>query len=133
LDHGQHPRRIRIDVSSGVVTAAASKPAVPYAIEYGKIEGFTGNRTLTVDDNGRLLRCDDSSSVTITVPNSLPEGFNVSFAQWSTGSVTISPASGATSRSTATTPTAQFKIGVVMVIKNVDGASAEYSVNGEVT
>lgn len=121
------------EVSQGFFTYTVSKEDFGFATDMGNVEAFTGNRLLNMNDNGKLLRCEDTSAVTITVPGNLPKGFNCSFAQWNTGSVTIAGGTGATARSTATQATGQYKIGCVLVVKNVDGKSAEYTCNGEVS
>ena len=82
-------------------------PAVP----------FTGNRTLRTDDNGKLLRCDDNSNVTVTVPAGLPVGFNVAFVMWGAGTVTIAAGSGATNRSNKTSLSTQYQAGSLVVLK----------------
>jgi hypothetical protein len=127
------PTRHAIECSASGITYSASTPTRPFSMFLGKVEGFTGNRTLTADDNGRLLRSDDASGVTITVPNNLAEGFNLSFAQWGAGTVTIAAASGATNRSSVSATTAQYKVGCVLVMKNTGSASAEFTVDGEVS
>ena len=76
------------------------------------------------------MRNDSASNLTVTVPNNLPTGFNVSFSPWSTGSITLSPASGATNRSAKTALSAQYSQGALLVVKNADAASAEYVASG---
>lgn len=101
------------------------------ATEVGNIEGFTGSFTLKNEDNGKVFRCDDASNVTITVPNSLIEGFNVGFVQWAAGSITLTAASGATKRAGGSATSAQYQRGSLIVIKNTNAASAEYVVGGD--
>jgi hypothetical protein len=96
-----------------------------------KIEPFTGNRARSQDDNGRILRCEDSGNVTVTVSNFLMEGFNVGFAQWGSGTITLSAGSGATKRAGGTATAGQYQHGSLIVVKNSDGASAEYIVSGD--
>jgi hypothetical protein len=126
------PTRIVVELSAGSVSYSVTTPNPAYCTLLGKIEPFTDNRTLTAADNGRLLRCDAPQSVTLTVPNNLPEGFNLSFAQWGNGNVTVTAASGATNRSSVSATIGQYKVGCILVMRNADGVSAEFSVNGEV-
>jgi len=126
------PTRHVIEISAGSVSYSVTTPNPAYSTLLGKIEPFTSNRTLTAADNGRLFRCDAPQTVTITVPNNLPEGFNVSFAQWANGNITIAAASGATNQSSASATIGQFKVGCILVMRNSDGVSAEFTVNGEV-
>jgi hypothetical protein len=123
-------KRIRIDASTGGFDASAEFPPAPFCILLGKIEALSANYTLSETDNGRLFRIDATSAVTITVPNNLPAGFNVSFAQWNTGAVTIAPASGASNRSGVSALSAQFAYGALVVMKNIDGVSAEFILGG---
>jgi len=55
----------------------------------------TTARTLSDSDNGKVIVCSNSSSVTITVPSGLTSGFNCKFVQSSTGKVSL-VGSGAT-------------------------------------
>lgn len=126
-------RHYSIEVAVGSLTYTSTIDDFAYSTIFANVEGFSGNRTLMDGDNGKLLRCDDGSAVTITVPNNLAEGFNIGVAQWGAGAVTIAAASGATKRSAAASPSAQYKVGALLVVKNSDGASAEFTFSGEVT
>jgi hypothetical protein len=126
-------RHYSIEPAAGTLSYVVGRGDYDYSTLLGNVEGFTGSITLEPEDNGKLLRCDDASAVTITVLNTLPVGFNIGFTQWGAGSVTIAAGASATSRSTASSASAQYKIGTVLVVKNSDGASAEFTVNGEVT
>jgi hypothetical protein len=125
-----HPRRYRVDATVGVVSVAVSTPAVQYSTLLGKMESFTGNRTLDFNDNGRLLRCEDASNVTVTVPNNLAEGFNVGLLMFGTGSVTISAGSGATNRSSTSALSTQYQVGSLIVARNSTGSGAEFVLGG---
>lgn len=108
---------VAIDASVGDVT---------YTIFYSDVVPFTGNRTLTADDNGKVLRCDSASNVTITVPADLPECFSCGFMMWSTGTIAVSAGSGATNRSGVSTLSTQYASGALLVGKNADDVSAEF-------
>jgi hypothetical protein len=112
-----NPTRHAIELSAGTATYAVSTPNPAYRTLLGRMDGFTGNRTLTADDNGKILRCDDASNVTITVPNSLAEGFNVGFAMFGAGTVTISAGSGATNRSSTSALSTQYQVGSLLVCR----------------
>jgi len=60
----------------------------------------TANHTLTFVDEGRVLRINSSSDLTVTIPlnsgTELPVGFEVALIRYGTGAVTISPTSGVT-------------------------------------
>lgn len=51
------------------------------------ITALTANTTLTSAYNGRIVEC--TNSITITLPNSMPTGFQVTIVNMGTGSVTI--------------------------------------------
>lgn len=95
------------------------------------IEVLTANKTLASTDQGKIFRVDANTAYTITVPNDLPEGFNVAVAQWGTSAITITAGSGATNRSSTTATSAQYKMASILVLKNTSGTAAEYIV-GEV-
>lgn len=124
-------RRYTIEVSAGSLTYTIGAKDLTFSTFRGNVEGFTGNRTLVADDNGKILRCDDASPVTITVPNDLPDGFNVGASMWGAGTVTVAAASGATKRSTTTALNTQYGVGSIIVMKNVDNASAEFVLGGD--
>ena len=53
------------------------------------------SKTLAATDNGTIINCSNGSAITITVPASLPTGFNCMIIQSGSGQVTVS-ASGTT-------------------------------------
>lgn len=138
FEHGEIKRRITSedppfyfsggDALSSIIRAVSGD--VTYTIFYTDVVPFTGNHTLTADDNGKVLRCDDASNVTVTVPRNLPECFTCGFLMWGAGTVTVSAGSGATKRSTRSALSIQYSGGSVLVVKNADDASAEFILNG---
>lgn len=130
---GPYPghRTYFLEVATGSISYTIGIATSSYATELGNVEGFTGARTLVADDNGKLLRCDDASPVTITVPNNLPAGFNVGIAMWGAGTVTVAAASGATKRSTTSALGTQYKLGSIIVMKNTGGSAAEFVLGGD--
>ncbi|RXH23310.1 hypothetical protein XH99_31860 [Bradyrhizobium nanningense] len=138
FEHGEIKRRLTSedqpyyfaggDALSSVIRAISG--VVTYTIFYTDVVPFTGNRTLNADDNGKVLRCDDASNVTITVPRNLPECFTCGFLTWGAGTVTVSAGSGATKRSTTSALSTQFSGGSVLVAKNADDVSAEFILSG---
>jgi hypothetical protein len=91
----------------------------------------TGSIVLTADCNGKIFRYEGAANITVTVPATLVKGFNCGFAMWGTGTITLTPASGATNRSSKTALNTQYQSGTVLVMKNVGGANAEYLVGGD--
>jgi hypothetical protein len=123
-------RRWRIEVDAGSINYTIDQPDNQYASGWANVQSFVGNYTLQVSDNGKLLRCDDTSNVTVTVPGNLPTGFNVGFAMWGTGTVTVAAGAGATKRGSGATIGTQYESGHVHVGKNADGNSAEFILGG---
>jgi hypothetical protein len=65
-------------------------------INVGTVKSVTASYTLLLSDNGRVLDVNSASAVTITVPNTLPVGFQVSITQAGAGQVTITGGTGMT-------------------------------------
>lgn len=60
------------------------------------VNTITASSNILVGDNGSVIRCNNSSAITITIPasNGYDVGFTVDIIQVNTGQVTISPGSG---------------------------------------
>lgn len=123
-------RHYSIECAVGSLTYSITKDEFGRSVLLGNVEGFTGARTLIDQDNGKILRCDDASAVVVTVPNSLAEGFNVGFAMWGAGTVTVSAGSGATNRSSTSALSTQYGVGSLLVVKNASGTSSEFALGG---
>ncbi len=115
------------------VTVTAVIGAANYTVFYSDVVPFTGDRTLALTDDGKVLRCDDASNVTVTAPNNLPECFSVGFAMWGAGTITVAAGSGATNRSSTSAISTQYQWGSLVVAKNTDDASAEFVLGGDFT
>lgn len=98
----------------------------------GKITATPVAPVLTPDSNGIVYRYEGSSNITIAVPNNLPEGFNVGFLMYGTGTITISGGT-ATNRGGKSALNNQYSAGSLLVTKNVGGAAAEYMLGGDFT
>lgn len=93
----------------------------------GRIVPFSSAAiTLDEDMNGMILRSDGASAVTITVPSSLPIGYNVGFIVYGAGSVTLSAGGGMTNRSAKTAMSTLYMAGSILVAK-----SGEFIVGGD--
>lgn len=125
------PRRYAVLASGTPTTYQFANEDHPFYALKGNIEPFTGSKTLSPLDNGKIFRCEDASNVTITVPASLPKGFNVGFATWSTGTITVSAGTGATKRSPKTALSSQYAVGSIVVMKNTGGGAAEFVLGGD--
>jgi hypothetical protein len=65
-------------------------------INVGTIKTISAAYTLLPEDNGRVLDVTSATALTITVPNTLPVGFQVSITQAGAGQVTITGGGGMT-------------------------------------
>lgn len=126
-------RQYTVDAVGGgdKITYEIYKASYNAATEIGNIESFTGSFRLKNEDNGKVFRCEDAGNVTITVPSNLIEGFNCGAVQWSTGTITWAFTNGAVKRAGGSATSAQYQRGSLIVLKNVDGASAECVVGGD--
>ena len=81
----------------------------------------TTSYILAISDNNRFITMDSASAMALTLPLyssiAIPIGFQCTVAQKNTGTVTISPASGVTVISTATTRAFKAKGSAATLIK----------------
>ena len=64
-------------------------------VNTGSVVNIPGTTyTLSTTDNGRIIDCSAATAVTITVPNTLPTGFQVSITQSGVGAVTLAASGG---------------------------------------
>lgn len=102
--------------------------AIPQHADFlARIVPFSGAAiTLDEDMNGMILRSDGASAVTVTVPSTLPLGYNVGFIMNGAGTVTLSPGGGMTNRSAKTALSTQYQAGSILVSK-----AGEFIVGGD--
>lgn len=110
-----------------------------------EISGYRGNvrletgTTYTLDvagtdtDSGRIIDHANAAPITVTLPNSAPVGFCVTYVQSGAGQVTFSPASGASlrNRQSHTKTAGQWAETTLYVRSNSGGSSAEYVLGGD--
>lgn len=89
--------------------------------------------TLDATDTGKIVRCTNASAITVTLPNSLAEGFTVEVIQGGAGQITFSAASGATinNRQSHTKTAGQYGAVRLVVIGNSGGSAAIYNLAGD--
>lgn len=118
--------------AGGKLSYVAAKPSYDYATQRGNIEPFVGSFAIKNEDMGKVFRCDDTSNVTITVPNDLSQGFNCGFIMYGTGTITLSFASGAINHSAKTALTTQYQRGSLFCAKQISANNAaEILVGGD--
>lgn len=89
--------------------------------------------TLVAGDSGKVVRCTNASAITVTLPNSLGEGFTCEIIQGGAGQVTLSAAGGATlnNRQSHTKIAGQHGAARLVVTSNSGGSAAVYNLAGD--
>lgn len=105
------------------------------------IAGYKANRneqtgttyTLVAADTGKVVELTNAGAITLTVPNSLAEGFSCTILQGGAGQVTVAAGSGATmrNRQSHTKLAGQWAVGVIHVRDNSGGSAAEFVLGGD--
>ena len=95
----------------------------------------TDDYTLPAADNGTVVYVNKATAVAVTLPNSLPPGFNCSVAQEGAGQVTFAAASGATRQSPNGASKSAVRYGVValLVKANAGGSAADWRLAGDLS
>lgn len=102
-----------------------------YSASINKQTGTT--YTLAATDNGGIVEVSNASAITLTLPNSLPVGFNCMIVQTGAGQITWSTASGATFTVYPSTHTKTAGTGAMIslyVSSNSSGTAAAYILGG---
>ncbi len=87
--------------------------------------------TLLLSDNGGIVEFSNGSAVALTVPNTLPQGFNCLLQQVGAGTVTVAADAGATQHApNGATIAGQYKIASLVVNSNA-GTAADYTLSGD--
>lgn len=100
----------------------------------GKINLQTSTAyTLAASDGGCVVECNNSSAITLTLPNSLPKGFTCTVVQKGTGKITCAAASGATlhHRQGHVKTAGRYAACSLYVTENSGGSSAVYVLAGD--
>lgn len=90
------------DSSSNVLTSVSSNGVIEargYKTNSNMIiTESNSSRTLSASDNGKIIRCTNSTGTTITVPSGLELGFSSTFIQSASGAITFNASSGGSIR-----------------------------------
>ena len=88
--------------------------------------------TLVASDSGSTIRFTNGSAITVTLPNSLPAGFNVWILQEGAGQVTFTAAGGATllNRQSYTKTGGQYAM-ISLIVKDNAGSAANFVLAGD--
>jgi hypothetical protein len=82
-----------LDVNGNVTNSAYNGTLSGFSANLNSPPSATTSYTLLSSDNGKILNFTGSSAITVTVPISLPAGFNCMVIQNGSGQISISPAS----------------------------------------
>jgi hypothetical protein len=106
-----------------------------------EISGYKGNLnlqtgttyTLAASDSGKIVSLSNAAAITLTLPNSLQQGFCCTLVQSGAGQVTCSAAAGALlrNRNGNTKLAGQWAGATLHVRSNSGGSSAEYVLLGD--
>lgn len=97
------------------------------------ITDLTTARTLSGTDLGATILMSNASAIAVTLPNSLPAGFQCTLVQVAAGAFTLAAASGATLReiNSQTKSAGQWAVVGLAVITNAGGSAAEWVASGD--
>jgi hypothetical protein len=76
-------------LNSGAITGTGSLYSQAYILTGSYNETITSSYTLTSNENGKLVIVNSGSLTTITVPNTLPQGFACSMFQSGSGQISV--------------------------------------------
>jgi hypothetical protein len=93
----------------------------------------TANYTADVADNRRRIVFNSASALTLTLPNSLPEGWECEVIQLGAGQVTVSVAASGTllARLGRIKTAGQYAAAFVVVVSNASGTAAQVVLSGD--
>ncbi len=133
-----------LSLNSGGEQAITALPGTgPGTINYGSYNGVfmsapvvpTDNYILTIFDGRAPVYVNKGSGVGVTLPKTFPKGYKAVVIQQGAGQITFSPESGATLHglSSATKTSGQYARATLEIISNTDGASAVWTLAGDVS
>ncbi len=111
---------------------AATTASTDYASAFFNIVTKTANYTLTNAENGKVIFCNSSSRIDITVPSGLTSGFNCRVVQGGTGRVRFLTSGTTINGYTSGSNTPNAVIGQNGVVDLVPVASNTYTLAGDI-
>lgn len=126
----------RFDGASGKVVQGSGV----LVTDADEISGYKGNinrqtgtsYALVADDCGKIVELANAAAITLTLPNSLPKGFNCTVVQDAAGQVTFTAASGATLKNRQShTKTAGNGALCVLYVSSNAGSAADWRLGGD--
>ena len=83
-------------VTDGASFDGSSRRSIAATFQANVVTDTTTTRTLAAADIGTVIRFTNAGAITVTIPNSLLVGFNVTIIQSGAGQITFVAGSGAT-------------------------------------
>ena len=133
--------RFRVITSGGTVGVSVFEDGTAVTIEravgpiWEVVADGTATRTLSVDDNGKVLNFTSGAAVTVTLPQTLLASFSCDIIQSGTGVVTLQTSGAATIQSipggSPRTVSAQYGRVRVIAVSGT-GANAVYNLSGNI-
>jgi hypothetical protein len=95
----------------------------------------TDDYEIAAADNGTVVLVNKATAVTVTLPNSLPAGFNCSVVQEGAGQITFAAGSGATQQAPYGGSKSAVQYGTVslLVAGNGGGSAADWRLSGDLS
>lgn len=106
----------------------------PYALVSDQFVSVAGaTYTMLPENVGKVHRFVNAGGCVVTLPNSLPAGWNCVWRQLGSGQITFTPASGATRRNryTHSKSSGLYSEGTLAVDENITGSGAVYFLSGD--
>jgi len=111
---------------------AATTASTDYATAFYNIVTKTANYTLTNAENGKVIFCNSSSRIDITVPSGLTSGFNCRVVQGGAGQVRFLTSGTTVNGYTSGSNTPNASIGQHGVVDLVPTGTNVYSLTGDI-
>jgi len=111
---------------------AATTASTDYASAFYNIVTKTANYTLTNAENGKVIFCNSSSRIDITVPSGLTSGFNCRVVQGGAGQVRFLTSGTTVNGYTSGSNTPNASIGQHGVVDLVPTGTNAYSLTGDI-
>lgn len=118
---------------TGGVLSSDSLSAIAAYLATAVIEDVTGTTyTVLLADNGKIKRFTNGSAITVTLPSSFVQGFNIGWIQSGAGQITFAAASGGTlaNLSSQSKSGGAKAVGGLFVEANSDNISAAWVLSG---
>lgn len=128
---------VRYDLTTGKLVQSSGITIDDNNNLYGQIANINAQTSITYTfvstDAGKHVLFTNASAISVTIPNSLPVGFQCSWEQGGAGQITFAAASGATlnNRQTQFKSAGQYAVGGISCKTNASGTSSVVTLYGD--